>query len=53
MSVSQLEYVAFKAEVAASAATVVSSIQRFEKVVTKANADAAAAAVAIGELQNS
>ena len=53
MSVSQAEYVAFKAEVAASAATVAASIQRLEEVVTKANADATAAAAVIGELQKS
>ena len=52
MSVSQAEYVAFKAEVAASAATVVASIQRLEEVATKANANATAAAAVIGELHN-
>ena len=53
MSVSQAEYVAFKSEVAASAAIVAASIQRLEEVAIKANVDATAVAAVIGELQNS
>ena len=53
MSVSQAEYVAFKSEVATSAAAVSASIARLEEVVTKANADAAAAATVIQDLQQS
>ena len=53
MSAQQAELVAFKAEVAASAANVAASIKRLEDVVTQSNADAAAAAAVISELQHS
>ena len=53
MSVSQAEYVAFKGEVAASAASVAASIAKLEEVVTNANADAAAATAVIKDLQQS
>ena len=53
MSAQQAEFVAFKAEVAASAAQVAANIKRFEDVVTKSNSDAIAAAAVIAELQNS
>ena len=53
MAVAQAEHVAFKAEVAASAAAVEASIKRLEDVVTKPNADATATAAVIAELQNS
>ena len=53
MSAQQAEFVAFKAEVAASAANVAASIKRLEEVVTKTNSDVSAAAAAIAELQHS
>ena len=53
MAAQQAEFVAFKAEVAASAASVATSIKRLEDVVTKSNADAASAATLIAELQSS
>ena len=53
MAAAHAEFVAFKAEVAASAATVAASIKRLEDVVTKSNADGTAAAAVIAELQNS
>ena len=51
MAVSHAEYVAFKAEMAATAASVTASIAKLEEVATKSNADAAAAAAIIVELQ--
>ena len=53
MSVSQAEYVAFKAEVATSAASIAASIKRLEDVVVKSSNDAAAAGAVIAELQSS
>ena len=53
MAAQQAEFVAFKAYVAESTATVAASIQRLEDVVTKSNSDAAVAAAAIAELQSS
>ena len=53
MAVSQAEYVAFKSEVAASAASVLASIAKLEEVVTRANSDAAAASAVIQDLQQS
>ena len=53
MAVSQAEYVAFKAELSASAALVTASIAKLEEVVTKSNADDVAAQAVISELQNS
>ena len=53
MAAQQAEFVAFKAEVAASAASVATSIKRLEDVVTKSNTDAAAAQAVIADLQNS
>ena len=53
MSVSQAEYVAFKGEVAASAASVAASIAKLEEVVTHANADAAADTAVIKDLHQS
>ena len=53
MAAQQAEFVAFKADVAASTATVAASIKRLDDVVTKSNADAAAAATLIAELQSS
>ena len=53
MAAAQAEFEAFKTEVAASAATVAASIKRLEEVVTKSNADAAAASTVIAELQSS
>ena len=53
MAAQQAEFVAFRADVAASTASVAASIQRLEDVVTKSNSDAAAAATLIAELQNS
>ena len=50
MAAQQAEFVAFKAEVAASAASVATIIKRLEYVVTKSNADAASAAPLIAEL---
>ena len=47
MSAQQAEFVAFKSEVAASAANVAASIKRLEEVVTKTNSDVSAAAAAI------
>ena len=51
MAVSQAEYVAFKAELSASAALVTASIAKLEEVATKSNADTVAAQVVILELQ--
>ena len=53
MAAQQVEFVVFKAEVAASAAGVAASIERLEDVVTKSNADATAASAVIAELQTS
>ena len=53
MAAQQVEFVAFKAEVAASEASVAVSIAKLEEVATKANADAAAANAVIVELQKS
>ena len=53
MAAQQAEFVAFKAEVNASAAAVAASIAKLEEVVTKSNADATAAAAVIIELQKS
>ena len=47
MAAQQAEFVAFKAEVAASAAVVAASIKRLEDAVTKSNADAVAAGAVI------
>ena len=53
MAAQQAEFGAFKAEVAASAASVATSIKRLEDVVTKSNTDAAATQAVIADLQNS
>ena len=53
MAAQQAEFAAFKAEFVASAANVAASIQRLEDVVTKSNADAAAAQAVIADLQSS
>ena len=53
MAAQQAEFVAFKAEVAESAARVAASIKRLEDVVTKSNSDATAASAVIAELQSS
>ena len=53
MSVSQAQYVAFKADVAASATSIAASIKRLEEVVAKSNSDAVAVAVVIIEIQSS
>ena len=54
MAAQQAEFVAIKAEVAASsAASVAVSIAKLEEVATKANVDAAAANAVIVELQKS
>ena len=51
MSVSQAEYVAFKAELNASAMLTSNSIAQLESVVQKAVADAAAAQLVMADLQ--
>ena len=51
MAVAQAEFVAFKNEVAASAASVSASIAKLEEVATRANSDAAAASAVIQDLQ--
>ena len=51
MSVSQAEYVAFKAAIVAAAASVTASIAKLEEVANKSNADAAVAAATVVELQ--
>ena len=53
MAAQQAEFVAFKAEVVASAAVVAASITKLEEVASKANADAAVANAVIVELQKS
>ena len=53
MAAQQAEFVAFKVEVVASAATVAASIKRLEDVVTKSNADATAAAKSSADLKAS
>ena len=51
MAVSQTEYVAFKAELHASAAMVATSISQLEQVVQKSVADAAVAQLVMADLQ--
>ena len=53
MAAQQAEFVSFKAEVNASAIAVAASIAKLEEVVTKSNADAAAATAVLLELQQS